>query len=95
MNLHIGKFNMVVKPAMVVLVGALVTAAVAVPVLQRAAAPHVETFGYANPNTWRFETRQGAQATADGEMGRTSPYTSRKKARGPTVCICETLLIWT
>ena len=72
-----------VKPAMVVLLSAVLTGVVAVPLLQhQAPAAQSPDFGYANPDTWRFESRQGAQATTEGDLGK--DFTVRVTQKGPS-----------
>ncbi len=64
MLVRIGGTKVVVKPATIVLLGAIITGVIAVPILMRDPAQKSPEFGYANPQGWRFETKQGAEATA-------------------------------
>jgi hypothetical protein len=48
---------------MAVLIGSVLIAAATVAIVKRAPAQVGPDFGYVNPHTWRFEARQGAQAT--------------------------------
>jgi hypothetical protein len=62
--LRVGNAKVVVKPAMLVLLCALLIGVIAVPVLRRDPSSNMPSYGYANPETWKFEARQGAQAVA-------------------------------
>jgi hypothetical protein len=64
MLLRIGNNQAKVKPAMLTLVAAIIIGIVAVVALRRTPAQAAPDFGYANPLTWRFEARSGAEATA-------------------------------
>lgn len=61
--LRVGNAKVVVKPAMLVLLSAIFIASVAIPLLRRDPSSHMPSYGYANPEMWKFEARQGAEAT--------------------------------
>ena len=66
--LRVGDAKVVVKPAMLVLLCAILIGAIAVPLLRRDPTSGTPSYGYANPETWKFEARQGAQATASAGL---------------------------
>ena len=66
--LQVGNAKVVVKPAMLVLLCAILIGAIAVPLLRRDPTSGAPSYGYANPETWKFEARQGAQATASAGL---------------------------
>ena len=67
--LRVGNAKVVVKPAMLVLLCAVFIGAIAVPVLRRDPASNAPAYGYANPQMWKFEAHQGAQAVAFASLG--------------------------
>ncbi|MES2465275.1 MAG: hypothetical protein V4671_32315 [Armatimonadota bacterium] len=62
--LHVGNARVVVKPAMLVLLCALLIGAIAVPLLRRDPSSNMPSYGYANPEMWKFEAREGTEAVA-------------------------------
>jgi hypothetical protein len=66
--LRVGDAKVVVKPAMLVLLCALLIGVIAVPILRRDPSSNMPSYGYANPETWKFEARQGAQAVASAGL---------------------------
>lgn len=61
--MRIANTRVVIKPAMIVLILAVVVGAVAIPLLRRDPVADTPSYGYVNPQTWKFEAGQGAQAT--------------------------------
>jgi hypothetical protein len=92
--LRVGSAKVVVKPAMLVLLCALVIGAIAIPVLRRDPTSGMPSYGYANPETWKFEARQGAQAVAAGGLESQIPKDAATSAvvdasRGFTVNVSQ------
>ncbi|HVK03433.1 MAG TPA: hypothetical protein VM490_08155 [Armatimonadaceae bacterium] len=62
MNINIGGLKIRLKPAAVVLILAVVFGVAATVILAREPGQRAPEYGYANPQGWRFETRNGAEA---------------------------------
>jgi hypothetical protein len=92
--LHVGNAKVIVKPALLVLLCAILIAVIAVPLLRRDPSSNMPSFGYANPQTWRFEARQGAQAVAfagfDAEKKDASSSSALDAGAGFTVKVSQT-----
>jgi len=61
--LRVGENKVKIKPALLVLVGAVIVGVVVTAVLRMTPSQQSPSFGYANPRGWRFEARQGAIAS--------------------------------
>jgi hypothetical protein len=66
--LRVGNAKVVIKPAMLVLLCALVIGAIAIPVLRRDPSKNMPSYGYANPQTWKFDARRPAEAVASAGL---------------------------
>ncbi len=91
--LRVGNAKVVVKPAMLVLLCAIFIGVIAVPLLRRDPSSNMPAYGYANPETWKFDARQGAQAVATAGLdtpkgGGTS--SAIDASRGFTVTVTQT-----
>ncbi|MDX1932518.1 MAG: hypothetical protein SFU56_07925 [Capsulimonadales bacterium] len=60
---RVNGYDIIIKPALVVLLLACLIAAIAIPAFQRTPAPKRPAFGYLRPDLWQFRTKAGAEAT--------------------------------